>query len=331
MSDPPNPRRARRGLLVALAAVTVVLAIAVPTFLHQSSKGHSDGGLKPDPGAAPADWRTESYAGVQVAVPARFGWGSSPRPGARWCGGDRAAVTPGRLSAPRTGSAYVGRPIPTTDVCTSYDPKQPAAPLADSVWFDSPLPVGERSLGGYRQMTIAVGKTHVSAAARDPRLVERVLATARTVDVDDNGCASTPEPRLPSTAPEGPAESLSVCAYDGSTLVWSTRKDAATARAFEDAFQAGSATFDAVKICRHDPNGRFVALGVVAADATRWYTAELGCGQLLEEYTSQDGPSRAAAGFTEATVAPWGGDGLRAYVGGPGTSGVERYFRSLQG
>ena len=180
----------------------------------------------PTPPTVPDDWRTESYAGIQVKVPETWAWGGAPfdaawEPGERLldCGAT-AFVVPGSRdyeNAP-PGTPYVGRPVMLTDACALFDPERPAEPSAPYAWLGAPIPVGTVNFdNGYVMETVRVGDSTVSVATRDVDLRRQIIGTARAVDVDDNGCQTrlAGPPTVGSVLVEGMGKvsETSVCVY----------------------------------------------------------------------------------------------------------------------
>ncbi len=123
----PTQRRHRRASWLAALGV-LALVCGVPLVSHLSSE--QDGVISYPKTVAPATWRYESYAGVQLRVPDTWGWGASPVRASIFsgphhlgsCGTNQAAVL-----SPADNSAYVsvmtqfvGRPAVLTDRCMSW-------------------------------------------------------------------------------------------------------------------------------------------------------------------------------------------------------------------
>ncbi|MFB9311752.1 hypothetical protein [Nocardioides plantarum] len=142
--------------------------------------------------------RTEYWRGVQVDVPADWGYGNPVA-----CG-----------DAP-VGESYVGRPITTTDVCGVFDPD--TTPTAPYLWFDVPdVAVGTVDLGGgWERTTIEQAGVRVSVAAHDPGLAASILGTATAGDLCSPTMASVPDPRYDNTVEgNGPFVRARLCAYE---------------------------------------------------------------------------------------------------------------------
>ena len=70
-----EPRR--RGRVVQAAVLAVVLLVGGVAFVAHQSRTPPGATSYPST-QAPQSWRYESYAGVQVQVPADWGWGGAP-------------------------------------------------------------------------------------------------------------------------------------------------------------------------------------------------------------------------------------------------------------
>jgi len=324
-SRPPGRRGA--SWLAALAVVALVGGIAVVDRITSTPAGV----ITYPTVRAPVDWRVESFSGVEVQVPATWGWGGAPfrsdifgaaRLGG--CGSDHAAVRspsdPASYASSRT--PFVGRPAHLSYTCVPWG-GDGLVPRTDAVWLGSPLAPGVRTLQGALAETRVVGGVHVTVFSDRSSLRRRILGTVRLVDVDDNGC-----PTEPVFQPSAPGRltptSLSVCVYSqesGTTeLEWSGRVDAGAARAYAgaaDAAVSGRSTCPT-------PSGQWVALGLHGdGAAVRWDLALPGCGA-VETAAGQ-------APLTEATVRDWAVGGVTAYVDGPDDRALSDYFRASVG
>ena len=335
-------RRGRRRWVALAAAAAVVVAGGV-TFTAWHGSGPDDGQVAVDPGSVPSDWRYESYDGVQLRVPPTWGWGGTPTTSGGTitsCGDStKAVVVPDTIGAePPDGRPFVGRPVMMSDACQVIE-GEPAIPATDGVWFGSPLDIGTRTSGDQVADTIAVGSQHVTVFAGNATLRAELLGTVEAVRVDGNGCPTAPvDGAAPAPTGDASPQGLAVCVYDQGRLLWSTTKDADHAQAYVAAFQQASAGFDYAEACPPKPTGQWVALGVEYAGApTRWDIADFGCVALVGTYTygDQGKQSPFEAPLIPATVEPWAGGGIKAYVAGPATLGAEdpvaSYFRGMLG
>jgi hypothetical protein len=333
--------RRRTPWLVAAAAVALLLAAGgvTATLRHQASSGVAHGTFT---GTIPEDWRYESYAGVQVRVPADWGWGGSPtgsgdRP--TLCTSLSAVAVPNIDGLRLTDhTPYVGRPVMLSDACQGGVAAR-AWPAVSAVWLGSVLPVGTDGSEGQVAETVAVGGQHVTVFSTDQELRAEILSTVEHVAVDGNGCPTAPVTE-PAPRPSGDPtpEGLSVCVYDQGHLLWSASKDAQAAHDYESAFAQATSGFDFQRACPLEPAEQWVAVGVRYADApTRWDVADFSCGVLVGSYPvgGQGRAARYEAPLVPATVGPWAGDGIRVYVVGPGVSSADdplaSYFRGVMG
>ncbi|MDX6359390.1 MAG: hypothetical protein QOH37_2444 [Nocardioidaceae bacterium] len=327
----PPPARPRRGPWLAVLAV-LGLVVGVAWITHEN---RSPSGVITYPKlTVPATWRVESYAGVQVRVPATWGWGGAPihadffegssRLGA--CGADQAAVGPDSSTTSDASSTtgFVGRPAVLTFRCVPWG-SDGVMPSTDALWFGSPMKLGFKALGPVVAETRAIGGQRVTVFSADPQLRREVLGSAEAVDTDANGCP-TRAVQAPVAGPSGlTASSMSVCVYSQDTgvpvLLWSGREDAAAARHYVDAVAGASAG-----ACTSSPQGEWVALGLAGDGGERWDVVNLGCARIM----TARGP---AASLGPGTLGPWAHNAIRAYVSGPRdpAADVAAYFRSPTG
>lgn len=330
--DPPPPARLRSPWMAAVAVVVLVASVA---FVNHATRT-PPGVVHYPSGSVPAAWRYESYGGVQVQVPATWGWGGAPihsevfgGSGLGGCGADQAAVrSPDDHSSYITSlTPFTGRPVKMSDQCVAWG-SDGTMPRTDAVWFASPLPVGEKLLGAVVAETRIVAGQHVTAFSRDPQLRRQILGTAQQVDVDANGCPT--QPVLTSVAGAGSAvpESLSVCVYSqdtgSSVLLWSAHQGSAAALAYTRAFASATAHGSS---CAATPQGEWVALGIRdgRGGAERWDLLDPRCSRLVGHGSEST--------LTVGDVAPWAGGGTTAYVDPPQQVDprVAAYFRGATG
>jgi hypothetical protein len=231
------PRRWVPLLAAGLAAVLVVLAVVVAQQVAGSrdetqpvgkpkatapDHGSDRGNENPTPdGPAPTlpdGWRWESYGGIQVGVPASWGWDNSSQRISQWCIEHNNAAHP---------NPAVGRPGPATTVgCfrTNEDDSDPSTLIKNagifvgfSGWLDGPRGVVEEG----DRTTVTIGTTSVMVQAEQP-LRDKIVATVHEVGVDAYGCPATdpvsehPQARPSPAIPVGDLESVtsvSVCKY----------------------------------------------------------------------------------------------------------------------
>lgn len=200
-------RRRRRRINVSIAAV-VVLAVGIPVTVVATVA--RDSGTPP---AAVQAWRWESYRGVQVEVPADWGYGVSGR---AWC----IALPEGD-----TRSGAVGRPGPVFTIgCSSEYP--PVNQRENWLTFNSGDQVGERRFdNGWVEETRRVNGVFVTVFTNDDALRAAILGSAQPiVGADRHGCVSDhpvaedstgyrPDAALGGLPSASTIESISVCRY----------------------------------------------------------------------------------------------------------------------
>jgi hypothetical protein len=167
----------------------------------------------------PPGWRWESYGGVQVGVPAGWGWDAPARLGA-WClnpPGDRppAVIRPGG-PIPAIGCHGDGMRIADTGWVVGFDRVREAA---DGV---------ERARD---RTTVRLAGVEVVVQA-PVGLREQIAATIHRVDVDTFGCSTRhPIGMQPSLRPPGPVDvaalrgvtTVSVCKYELRDPSWAAQ------------------------------------------------------------------------------------------------------------
>jgi hypothetical protein len=325
--EPPRQRRGRAVWVTVAAVLALVVTVAVVSRVTRTPPG-----VITYPSVhAPADWRYESYDGVQVQVPATWAFGGAPLHADFFhgrlaaCGANQAEVLSSADNATYVTSLtpFVGRPSKMTEACVPWG-SDGAMPSGTAVWFGSPLAVGVRDVGPVRAETRAVGGQHVTVFAAESALRRQILGTAELMDVDGNGCPT----RAVQVPTAGPASltptSLSVCVYSQDTgtaaLMWSGRLGTRPARTYADASQ--QAGHDG-RTCASVPTGRWVALGLHGDGGTRWDVVDLRCGAI-------ERPGGGTVPLTPSTVRAWAHDGVTAYAVAP--TGLPRsvasYFRA---
>ena len=159
----------------------------------------------------PGPTRTESYRGVEITVPASWGWAAAPVDQ----GGDLATCAdPGAWppsGEPAEGIPYVGRPTWTSDVCQAWQESEPDAPYA---WLGVPLESGRRTYGDWTVETKVLHGVPVTVASKQEMQRLAILDSARVADIDSNGCPQGPGTTRPgSREGTGKPAHLSVCVY----------------------------------------------------------------------------------------------------------------------
>jgi hypothetical protein len=234
----------------------------------------------PSPAGLPAGWRWESYRDVMVAVP--DSWGYFPAPDDQWCVGSRHTTPPRPGAMPAQGYVDSSNDISTDVKCRSEVP--PASWFVTHLSFSSvpgdptPVPHGwsndSRTFG---QVTV-----NVVADAAHRSLADRILATARTGAVDQNGCRASSRAQSPDLA--RPAvfdlsslagvDSISICQYDVGTpdrsgLVASRELIGASARAELHALRSAPPVPGPRRDCPVDDSGsQIVVLRLVSGETT---------------------------------------------------------------
>ena len=244
-------RRRRQGLVVMAVAAVAVAAVAIGgAWIAGGSEDEDAPRLadrSSDPGEVVTEWRTEYWHGMQVDVPADWGWGTTPVSSGEMeylCGGPGAMVlADGRriVNADAT-KPWVGRPIRLSDACIGGDPlEKPAVPY---VWLGADIAPGVVELpGAFIQETVEVEGTTLTVATRDEGVRRAIVESARA----STTCAATlPEPpEVTSMLTEGirKVREARVCAYRGGgdafQLAYATMLGAKEAAATHEGVYAG--------------------------------------------------------------------------------------------
>lgn len=202
--------------------------IAVPVVILGSwaisGCGSSEPVAGPDPAATtsgageplPAGWRWESYAGVEVGVPADWGWGNGTQRLGQWCvsrGGDRSRPIVGRPGA----ATLVG--------CAGANERvRPQTLLKNTgqvVAFERSTKRAEGVTHEGDSTTVDLNGVAVTVIA-PPELRQRIVDTVHETERDSHGCPVTHAvSEAPETRPE-PADvttlravsAVSACKYD---------------------------------------------------------------------------------------------------------------------
>lgn len=133
--------------------------------------------------ASRAGWRWESYGGVEVRVPADWGWGNGNQRLSQWCVRSDDGVPPPIVARPGyqtlAGCSAMTKPAPETLVAAT------GLVVAFSRTAEGD---GERHEGDQTQ----VRRNGVLVTVNAPEgLRERIAGTVRAVDVDSFGCPSS--------------------------------------------------------------------------------------------------------------------------------------------
>ncbi len=309
-------RHTRVGLVASATAAVIVTSVVVANQVVQ------DRGTAPVAGPGPtqtgANWRVESYGGVQLRVPPDWGWGGTP---IRDVQGDQRVYECGTGAFARPGAdgqtvfnegmnvPYVGRTgYYMTDVCQPVLP--PSQPY---VWFGAPIKVGtERPGGDFVQETVEVHGVRVTVGDDDPEELATIMGSLQAVDVDANGCASA-VPKPSDGMASMSVESVSVCTYlreegKDAVLGYSTSITGAAAQEVLDRIEAMPAgQLDCVRDLF--PTRDTVVLRFHGQGEDTDVLARLdGCGG----YYTGEGTRL----YTKANVTPWLVDGVGLYVSG---------------
>jgi hypothetical protein len=231
---------AAAGVLVAGTAVGVGLVTRHggglagpdgPTTVPQTSQGAVSDLPLPDPG-----WRYESYRDVVVQVP--DSWGSGPAPRSDWCASAGGAKSPypaepfvdtnnGFGGVLAIGCSNMGDPDP-------LGMEAPEQYWATHLSLGMPLvgetPDGVRELDGWTRIIATVGHARFTVLSDQKHLevAQRVVDSARVVQVDHNGCDATspiqdglfPRPvQAFDMSTIGSVDAMAICQYEPRTPV----------------------------------------------------------------------------------------------------------------
>ncbi|GAA4806857.1 hypothetical protein ACFQ0K_01640 [Nocardioides caeni] len=206
-------RRRRRWLVSAAAAAVVAVGAATAVVSTDGADDPPPVATEPTDGAAAPGWRTESWGGLTVEVPADWGYGGAPLSFA----GDTSACPPAYVSGDWV-SGWVGRPVLLSDVCARY-PWLENSPQEDDptpyVWLGGDVEVGTVTWpGGLVQETVEAEGERLTVASTDPDLRARIIASARPVEVCPASSATIPDGSS-GMSDEGRGDPIDavVCAY----------------------------------------------------------------------------------------------------------------------
>ncbi|GIF01350.1 hypothetical protein Ari01nite_88140 [Paractinoplanes rishiriensis] len=207
-------------------ALVAALSVAACTGLAREPAA----GPVPSAAALPAGWRWESYGGIEVGVPAEFGYDNGSQRLGQWCVGQRRADAGSPPVVGRPGLATAAGCPESVDI----DDTGPLVSLERAL--DEPADGvtrrGDRTTVRLRGVAVVV---QVGAELRG-----RIAGTVRVVDgVDHHGCpVRHPITEHPGYRPvRAPAEdavtSVSACRYPlvaGESIISSLRLDGAAAQ-----------------------------------------------------------------------------------------------------
>ncbi len=317
-----TPRRRGRAIWVPVVAVLALVA----TVAGVSRATRTAPGVITYPTVhAPADWRYESYDGVQVQVPATWGFGGAPLHAdflhgrLASCGANQAAVLSSADTATYVTSAtpFVGRPSKLNDACVPWG-SDGSTPTGTAVWFGSPLPVGV-------QERRARARRDADDRRPAPHGLRRGVG-ATTPDPRHRGDRGRRRERLPHACRPGADRGPGLVVADlavGLCLLAGHRHDHADVvrpplvavgagvrrRAAAGRRRGRRRAGDAGPACTSVPTGRWVALGLHGDSGTRWDVVDLRCGAI-------ERPGGTVP-LTPATVRDWARDGVTAYAVAP--------------
>lgn len=290
--------RRRRRVVGAVAAAAAIVVIA-PAAVLAVNLGHGGSNAAAPP--APPDWRAESYNGIELRVPASWGWGGIPTPG---CNGSVGNV------------GYVGRPGPTepgahTCIATKDE---------THVWFGSPEPVGSHD-GVTTVRVKGATQFNITVADPDTTVLQQILDSIRSVTVDGYGCPVVPKSQPGGTSPPDASDvtSVSVCIYSGdqsptshATLFYSTAVTADPGGVVDAIASSGTGPRgEPADLCRGTPSEVDLIATTKDTSFAYWINPDP-CGGQAERY----GPEGNV--LTRHSVSLWAIDGVPLYGRGIG-------------
>lgn len=229
--------RGRRRRTWAAGAVGLAAAALVTAVVVQNVGGPGGPGKPQFAGDEEVtdQWRSESWHGVELDVPADWAWGSGPVESGNEtlrCGGPDEALP------------YVGRAVMASDVCAMVD-----EPVRGTyVWLGATMPAGTRDLGGgYVSRTVDFHGTRITVTTDNEALSDHIIESLRAPE----GCAPSLDaaPTVDSMLTEGMGDvtGARICAYsrfesdDGTYwLVYNATLDARQAMRYHDALYDGT-------------------------------------------------------------------------------------------
>ncbi|MEQ7126411.1 hypothetical protein ABN034_18000 [Actinopolymorpha sp. B11F2] len=204
---------ARQHLVLAcvLAAAAVAALILGVRWLAPVPTEGAAGGMTGGMAEGATAMRGESYGGVEVQVPASWGYGTTGWPPCLQKASD---------------SPYVGRPVGGIPLIACKEKVAPLDKRKAYLWFDTYRATpGVRSHdGGWAEETRVVAGVTLTVFTDDAALRERMLDSARKVrETDTYGCPVDhrittgpdvrPDPGTGGLATVGQVESITVCRY----------------------------------------------------------------------------------------------------------------------
>ena len=281
----------------------------------------------------PGPTRTESYRGVEITVPASWGWAAAPVDQ----GGDLATCAdPGAWppsGEPAEGIPYVGRPTWTRAVCQAWQESEPDAPYA---WLGVPLESGRRTYGDWTVETKVLHGVPVTVASKQEMQRLAILDSARVADIDSNGCPQGPGTTRPgSREGTGKPAHLSVCVYKATgrgpvELFASARVGATRAQRFLDAVSLARPSAQPCPRPREPQPGVLLVAetddpyGTPGATQHPQWWVDPSCGLRLS--------AEVSTAITRDLVAPWAVPIVRAFVTSTAARGdAAAYFAPMMG
>ncbi len=344
-------RRRRRERWTGSAAVAVLAVVGVSVAVSMLERDNRSSTRNAGPAVtsgtwtavtppldlpAAVPWRIESYRGVELRVPPDWTWSGAPRQYRQAATFYGPPCTSGRVRttvADGIGGVlpgYVGRPGMAAGAYAC--PDMPVRPVSFAripyVWFDSPLPVGRRTLLDHNlqdrvfaQQTVEVNHQRVTVGDANPQQRAKILASITAAQVDSNGCAAVRGGERSHFLPGfdlsdiGGAEQASVCVYDpgsgsaGDSLVASEDISSAQAARAQASILATPHRFVAGSIPSCPGPGAVVVLRFRSPTRVSTVTAHI-TGGCSGTYTG----GSLDQGFDKQNVAPWAVGSVRAYL-----------------
>lgn len=324
-------RRGRRRAALAAAAVAVLVGGGA-TAVVVGGGDDDPQQVATDPTSAPPEpagpWRTESWGGLTVDVPADWGYGGAPM----HSGGDVVAC-PG---APETGDGdigWVGRPILSSDMCTVY-PWLSSSPQEQSttpyVWLGAAVEPGVVTYaGGLVEETVEVEGETLTVASTDPALRQHIIDSARPVEECPDSWGDTIPAGNSGMTDEGRGDPIDavVCSYrregNGYALTYArTVETDVVDRSWQAQAAAARITHD--DTCMGEGPDEFVVVEARYTDRfgseplVQRAVFEMGCaGEVDLGPDFLDNGNQIRTRMTRAGVTPWADAGIATVVHAP--------------